>query len=107
MERLQDHPWAAPHSGVCRTERLLMRVPIAFFTAAGLVLGLSRFVSVLQADLQTTPSSVVAVLFLVVILLGVALLIVLFSAAIGFLVGMLLEVGYGLVKGRGVLRPVL
>ena len=99
--------WPARNSGDSRTERLLMRGSIAFFTAAGLILGLWRFASVLISDLQNPPSSFMGVLFLTVILAGVAVLLMLASAAVGFIVGGLLAFGHGLVAQRRFPRPVL
>ena len=106
MERPHDS-WAARDRGVCRTERLLMPVSLTFFTVVGLVLGLSRFIAVLHAALQNSPSSLAAVLFLAAIVGGVAVLIVLASAAIGFLLGILLQLAYGFVAERRLVRPTL
>jgi hypothetical protein len=58
-------------------------------------LGLTRFILVLRENLQAPPSSLNATLFLAAMVGGVALLIVLLSAAVGFFIGLLLEVGYG------------
>ena len=99
--------WPAQNGGVSHTERLLMRGSIVFFTSAGLILGLSRFVAVLRADLQNPPFSLGAMIFLAVILAGATLLIVLASAAIGFLIGVLLELVYGVVAERRLVRPVI
>ena len=93
--------------GVARIERLLMRTAILLFTTTGLVFGVWRFIAVLRADLQNPPSGLGAVFFLAAILAGVALLIVLASAAIGFLVGLLLQLAYGLGSRRRLVRPVL
>ncbi len=72
----------------------LLRIPILLCSALGLALGLTRFILVIRENLQTPPSSLNATLFLAAIVGGVALLIVLFSAAIGFFIGLLLQAGY-------------
>jgi hypothetical protein len=81
-------------------EHPLLRIPILLAAALGLALGLTRFILVLRENLQAPPSSLNATLFLAAILGGVALLIVLFSAAVGFFIGLLLEAGYGWWRTR-------
>jgi len=76
-------------------EHPLLRIPILLGAALGLALGLTRFILVLRENLQAPASSLKATLFLAAMVGGVALLIVLFSAAVGFLIGLLLEAGYG------------
>jgi len=76
-------------------EHPLLRIPIWLGAALGLALGLTRFIYVLRKNLQAPPSSLNTTLFLAAIVGGVALLIVLFSAAAGFFIGLLLEAGYG------------
>jgi len=81
--------------GLRHAERPLLRFSILLCTALGLALGLTRFIFVLRENLQAPTANVNATLFLAAMVGGVALLIVLFSAAIGFCIGALLEAGYG------------
>lgn len=77
------------------TGRTSSRTPILIGAALGLVWGLSRFILTVRENLQASPSSLSAMLFLAAMVGGVALLIVLFGAAIGLFIGLLLETGYG------------
>jgi len=101
MERYNDFQSQAAASpralgtGLRHPERPLLRIPILLGVALGLGLGLTRFILVLRESLQEPPSSWSALLFLAVILGGVALFIVLASAAVGFFTGLLLRAGYG------------
>jgi len=61
----------------------------------GLALGLTRFILGVRENLQAPPSTLIATLFLAAMVGSVALLIVSFSAAVGFFIGVLLETGYG------------
>ena len=87
-----------------RTQHLLKQASILSCTAIGLAVGLSRFIFVLREDLQSRPDSLTAVLLLAVIVGGVAFLVVLFSAAIGFLVGIGLQAAYVLIVERRLTR---
>lgn len=82
-------------TGLRQAEHPLLRIPIVFATALGLVLGLTRFIVVIRENLQAPPASLDATLFLTAMVGGVAVLIVLFSAAVGSFIGVLLEAGYG------------
>jgi len=82
-------------TGLRHAEHPLLIIAILFATALGLALGLTRFIRAIQENLQGPPSSLNATLFLVAMVGGVALLIVLFSAAVGFFFGVLLEAGCG------------
>jgi len=75
-------------------EHPLLRIPTLLGAALGLALGLTRFILAIRENLQATPS-LSATLFLAAMVGGVALLIVLFSAAVGFFIGLLLEAAYG------------
>jgi len=94
-------------SGVSRTERLLMSIPILLCTVAGLAFGLTRFIFVVRDNLQAPASSMTSVVFLIAVFGGAALLMVLFSAAIGFLIGLALQLGYGSWRHHKVARPAL
>jgi hypothetical protein len=91
---------ATPKTGGSRTERLLLRVPVLLAVALGLALGLTRFVLVLREDIRQSPPDWSAVLFLAAILAGVAVLIILASLAVGFLLGLVLQAGYGAYQAR-------
>lgn len=82
-------------TGLRHAEHPLLRIPILLGVALGLALGLTRFILALRDNLQASPSSWDATLFLAAMVGGVAVLIVLFSAAVGFFIGVLLEAGYG------------
>ena len=75
-------------------EHPLLQIPILLGTALGLALGLTRFILAVREDLLASPSSLNATLFLVAMVGCAALLIVLFSAAVGFFIGLVLEAGY-------------
>jgi hypothetical protein len=81
-------------TGLRHDEHLLLRIPILIGVALGLALGLTRFILALRENLQAPSSSLNATLFLAAIVGGVAVLIVLFSAAVGFFIGLVLEAGY-------------
>jgi len=81
--------------GLRHAEHPLSRIPILLGVALGLGLGLTRFILAVREDLLASPSSLNATLFLVAMVGCAALLIVLFSAAVGFFIGVLLETGYG------------
>jgi hypothetical protein len=101
MERHND--FQSPVAGWLRTlgaalrhaEHPLLQIPILLGTALGLALGLTRFILAIRENLQAPPASLNATLFLAAMVGGVAVLIVLFSAAVGFFIGVLLEAGYG------------
>ena len=76
-------------------EHPLLRIPVLLSVGLGLALGLTRFLLAVRENLQAPPSTLIATLFLAAMVGSVALLIVLFSAAVGFFVGVLLEAGYG------------
>ena len=82
-------------SGLRHAEHPLIRIPIVVCTAMGLALGLTRFLLAIRENLQASPSSLSATLFLAAMVGCVAMLIVLFSAAVGFFMGLLLEAGNG------------
>ena len=63
-------------------------------TALGLALGLTHFILAIRENLQAPPFSLNASLFLAAIVGGAAVLIVLFSAAVGSFIGLFLEAGY-------------
>src|SRR5260370_37658639 len=100
MERYNEFQSPAARSlralraGLLHAEHPLLRIPIFLSTALGLALGLTRFIFAIRENLQAHPSSLIATLFLAAMVGGVAFLIVLFSAAIGFFIGLLLEAGY-------------
>lgn len=100
MERHNDFQFPAAGSvraldtDLSHAERSLLRIPILVCAALGLVLGLTRFVLAIRENLQSPPSSLGATLFLAVMVGGVTLLILLFSAAVGFFIGVLLQAGY-------------
>ena len=101
MERHSDFQSPAPGwlralgTGLRHAEHPLLRIPILLGTALGLALGLTRFILAIRENLQAPPSSLNATLFLAAMVGGVALLIVLFSAAGGFFIGLLMEACYG------------
>jgi len=64
-------------------------------TALGVPLGLTRFIVAIRENLQAPPSSLNATLFLAAMVGVVAVLIALFSAAVGFFIGLLLEASHG------------
>jgi len=82
-------------TGIRHAEHPLLRIPILLGVALGLGLGLTRFILAVRENLQAPSSSLNATLFLAALVGGVAVLIVLFSAAVGFFIGVLLEAGYG------------
>jgi len=81
-------------TGLRHVEHPLLRIPILLATALGLALGLTRFILAIGENLQAQPSSLNATLFLAAMVGGAAVPIVLFSAAVGFFIGVLLEAGY-------------
>lgn len=91
---------AAQKRDVSRTERLLLRIPVVLALICGLALGVMRFVVVLREDLQQSPSDWQAVLFLAIFLAAVAALIAIASMAVGFVVGLTLQAGYGVCRTR-------
>ena len=73
-------------------------IPILLGVTLGLALnGLTRasLSRTLRENLAAPPSGLNATLLLAAMVGGAAVLIVLFSAAVGFVVGVLLEAGYG------------
>jgi len=112
MERYNDFQspaagWLrALGAGLRHAEHPLLRIPIWLGVALGLALGLTSFILAVRENLQAPSSSLYATLFLAAMVGGVAVLIVLFSAAVGFFIGVLLEAGYGwwcTRKGSGLL----
>jgi len=101
MERYNEFQSPAARSlrtlrtGLFHVERPLLRIPMLLSTGLGLALGLTRFILAIRENLQAEPSSFIATLFLAAMVGGVAFLIVLFSAAVGFFIGLLLEACYG------------
>jgi len=87
-------------SRLLHAEHPLLRIPILLGTALGLALGLTRFILAIRENLQAPPSGLNASLFLAAIVGGAAVLIVLFSAAVGSFIGLLLEAGYGRWRTR-------
>ena len=82
-------------TGLRHAEHPLSRIPILLGTALGLALGLTCFILAIRDNLQASPSSWNVTLLMAAMVGGVAVLIVLFSAAVGFFIGLLLEAGYG------------
>jgi hypothetical protein len=82
-------------TGLGHFEHPLLRIPMLLGAALGLALGLTRFILTLRENLQAPPSGLNATLFLAAMVGGAAVLIVLFSAAVGFFIGVLLEVSLG------------
>ena len=85
----------ALRTGLLHAEHPLLRISVLLGTALGLALGLTRFILLVRENLQAPLSGLTDILFFVAMIGGVALLIVLFSAAVGFFIGVLLETGYG------------
>jgi hypothetical protein len=75
-------------------ERPLSRIPTLLGAALGLGWGLTRFILAVRENLQAGPFGLSATLFLAALVGSVALLILLFSAVVGFFIGLLLEAGY-------------
>jgi len=87
-------------AGLRHVEHPLLRIPILLSVALGVALGMTRLVIAVRENLQSSPSSLGAILFLAAIVGGAALVIVLFSAAVGFFIGLVLEAGYGWLAHR-------
>lgn len=87
-------------AGLGHAEHPLIRIPVLLGVALGLALGLTRFILAVRENLLAPPSSLNATLLLVAMVGCAALLILLFSAAVGFFVGLLLEAGYGWRSAR-------
>jgi hypothetical protein len=81
-------------------ERPLSRIPMLVGAALGLGWGLTRFILAVRENLQAQPVSLTATLFLAAMIGGAALLILLFSVAVGFVIGLLLEAGYAWWRSR-------
>ncbi|MFN7998746.1 MAG: hypothetical protein U0Q18_34300 [Bryobacteraceae bacterium] len=98
MERHNDSPSlsARLHSASRDggTEHLLLRIPTLIAAALGLAFGLTRVILLIRENLKAEPSSWTATLFLGVMIGGVAVLITLFSTAVGYCVGAALQVGH-------------
>jgi len=77
------------------SEHPLLRIPIVLCTVVGLALGLTRFIFAIRENLQASASGWSAAVFLAAIVGAAAVLIVLFSAAVGCFIGLLLETGNG------------
>ncbi len=108
IRRSRDQSFrAARYGDASRTQHLLMRIPILLFAAIGLAFGLTRFIFVVRDNLRGPTSSLGAALFLAAMVAGAALLIVFAGAAVGFLIGLVLQLGYGSWRSRRIERPAL
>ena len=83
-----------------RLERPLVHTSIWACAVLGLVFGLTRCILMVRENLQSSASNLGATLFLATMIGGVALLITLFAAAVGFVIGMLLQTGYDWWRSR-------
>ncbi|HVN03510.1 MAG TPA: hypothetical protein VMT86_03775 [Bryobacteraceae bacterium] len=108
VRRAADHSVRAAHDGdASRIEHLLMSIPVLLSITIGLAFGVTRCILVVKDNLQGPASSLSAVAFLIAVFAAVVVLIVLASAAIGFLIGLVLQAGYGSWRSHKIERPAL
>ena len=79
------------HEKSLHLERLLVRVPLLATCTLGLAFGLSTFLIVLRNNLRETGVSWDAVVLFIVITGSVALLILMASAVVGLVIGLVLR----------------
>jgi len=84
-----------------------MTIPILLCTTVGLAFGLTSSIFAVRDNLQGPASGLTAAVFLIAIFGGVAFLMALASAAVGFLIGLVLQVCYGSWRGHKMERPAL